>query len=148
MLPDERRQILNFALPGDFLGLQASVFDRMGHSAEALTDMVLCIFPREKLWGLFSGHPNMSFDVTWLAAREERMFDENLLGVGRRSALERMAYPLLHLFRHTERSRLDRGRSHRVPVLSTTSGGRVGNVARARQQHVTSADVAKNRALE
>ena len=97
MLPDGRRQILNFALPGDFLGLQASVFDRMGHSAEALTDMVLCIFPREKLWELFNGHPNLSFDVTWLAAREERMLDENLLGVGRRSALERMAYLLLVL---------------------------------------------------
>src|ERR1700693_3139432 len=102
MLPDERRQILNFALPGDFLGLQASVFDRMGHSAEALTDMVLCIFPREKLWELFSGHPNLSFDVTWLAAREERMLDENLLSVGRRSALERMAYLLLHLFQRAE----------------------------------------------
>ncbi len=102
MLPDGRRQIVNFALPGDFLGLQASVFDRMGHSAEALTDMVLCLFPREKLWELFSGHPNLSFDVTWLAAREERMLDENLLSVGRRSALERMAYLLLHLFRRAE----------------------------------------------
>ncbi|TMJ55512.1 MAG: Crp/Fnr family transcriptional regulator [Alphaproteobacteria bacterium] len=109
MLPDGRRQILNFALPGDFLGLQTSVFDKMGHSAEALTDMVLCIFPREKLWELFSGHPSLSFDVTWLAAREERVLDENLLSVGRRSALERMAYVLLHLFRRAEDLGLTKG---------------------------------------
>src|SRR5260370_28834677 len=102
MLPDGRREILNFALPGDFVGLQAWVFDGMGHSAEALTDMILCIFPREKLWELFAGYPSLSFDVTWLAAREERMLDENLLSVGRRSALERMAYVLLHLFRRAE----------------------------------------------
>src|SRR5260370_39852901 len=102
MLPDGSRQILNFAVPGDFLGLQMSVFDKMGHSAEALTNMVLCIFPREKLWELFSGHPSLSFDVTWLAAREERVLDENLLSVGRRSALERMAYVLLPLFRRAE----------------------------------------------
>jgi CRP/FNR family transcriptional regulator len=102
MLPDGRRQILNFALPGDFLGLQTSVFERMGHSAEALTDMMLCIFPREKLWGLFSNHPSLSFDLTWIAAREERMLDEQLLSLGRRSALERMAYVLLHLFRRAE----------------------------------------------
>jgi CRP/FNR family transcriptional regulator len=102
MLPDGRRQILNFVLPGDFLGLQTSVFDKMGHSAEALTDMVLCIFPREKLWGLFCNHPSLGFDLTWLAAREERMLDEHLLSVGRRSALERMAYLLLHLFRRAE----------------------------------------------
>src|SRR5947199_4315028 len=109
MLPDGRRQILNFALPGDFLGLQTSVFYKMGHSAEALTDMVLCIFPREKLWELFSGHPSLSFDVTWLAAREERVLDENLLSVGRRSALERMAYVLLHLFRRAESIGLTEG---------------------------------------
>jgi CRP/FNR family transcriptional regulator len=52
MLPDGRRQILNFALPGDFLGLQTSVFDKMGHSAEALTDMVLCIFSAREAVGV------------------------------------------------------------------------------------------------
>jgi len=45
-LPDGRRQILNFALPSDFLGLQGSVMQEMQHSVEALTDMVLCVFNR------------------------------------------------------------------------------------------------------
>src|ERR1700745_1434003 len=36
MLPDGRRQILNYALPGDFIGLQSSVLDEMDHSVEAL----------------------------------------------------------------------------------------------------------------
>jgi len=54
-------------------------------------------------------HPSLSFDVTWLAAREERMLDENLLSVGRRSALERMAYVLLHLFRRAEDPGLTEG---------------------------------------
>ena len=49
-LPDGRRQILNYALPADLLGLQGSVNDEMQHSVEALTDMMLCVFPREKLW--------------------------------------------------------------------------------------------------
>lgn len=30
--------------------------------------------------------------MTWLAAKEEQILDEHLLGVGRRSALERAAY--------------------------------------------------------
>ena len=45
MLPDGRRQLLNFALPGDFLGLQASLFKEMSHSVEALSQMLLCVFP-------------------------------------------------------------------------------------------------------
>ncbi len=108
-LPDGRRQILNYALPGDLLGLQGSVSDEMQHSVEALTDMILCVFPREKLWDLYSQHPALAFDVTWLAAREEQMLDENLLAVGRRTALERTAYLLLQLFLRAEEIGLAKG---------------------------------------
>jgi len=98
MLPDGRRQILNFALPGDFLGLQASMFNEMTHSVEALTSMTLCVFPRERIWELYERYASLSFDVTWLAAREEQILDSNLLNVGRRDAIERTAYLILHLF--------------------------------------------------
>jgi len=114
-LPDGRRQILNYALPADLLGLQGSIADEMQHSIEALTDMLLCVFPREKLWGLYSGHPALAFDVTWLAAREEQILDENLLNVGRRSALERAAYLLLHLFARGEEVGLTKGNSISFP---------------------------------
>ena len=69
-LPDGRRQILNYALPSDLIGLQGSIANEMQHSVEALTDMLLCVFPREKLWTLYSSYPALAFDVTWLAARE------------------------------------------------------------------------------
>jgi CRP/FNR family transcriptional regulator, anaerobic regulatory protein len=101
-LADGRRQILNFALPGDFLGLQASVLDEMQHSVESLTDSILCIFPREKLWTLYTQYPSLAFDLTWLAAREEQILDEHLLSVGRRDALERVAFVLLHLYKRAE----------------------------------------------
>jgi CRP/FNR family transcriptional regulator len=102
MLPDGRRQILNFVLPADFLGLQGSVLGEMQHSVEALTDMVLCAFPRERLWELYRNHPSLAFDLTWIASREEQFLDEYLLGVGRRKALERVAFVLLHLFLRAE----------------------------------------------
>ncbi len=57
-LPDGRRQILNYALPADFIGLQGSVNDEMQHSVEALTDVMLCVFPREKLWSLYTDYPD------------------------------------------------------------------------------------------
>src|SRR4051794_34517330 len=97
-LPDGRRQILNYALPSDLLGLQGSINDEMQHSVEALTDMMLCVFPREKLWGLYTDFPTLAFDVTWLAAREEQILDEQLLSVGRRTAMERLASLLLSMF--------------------------------------------------
>jgi CRP/FNR family transcriptional regulator, anaerobic regulatory protein len=98
-LPDGRRQILNYALPGDFIGMQSAVFEEMQHSVDALTDVRLCVFPRKKLWSLYSNQPGLGFDLTWLVSTEERMLDDHLLSVGRRTALERMAYFLLLLYR-------------------------------------------------
>jgi CRP/FNR family transcriptional regulator, anaerobic regulatory protein len=97
-LPDGRRQILNYSLPGSFIGVQAAVFKEMKHSVEALTDVVLCVFPRAKLWSLYESHSGLAFDTTWLVSREEKMLDDHLLSVGRRSAIERVAYLLMHLY--------------------------------------------------
>jgi CRP-like cAMP-binding protein len=114
-LQDGRRQVLNFALPGDFLGLQGAVFDEMQHSVEALTDLTLCIFPREKLWSLFSEQPSLAYDLTWLAAREEHTVDEHLLSVGRRSAVERTAYLLLHVYQRALELGLTEGKKVKLP---------------------------------
>jgi CRP-like cAMP-binding protein len=116
MLTDGRRQILNFALPGDFLGLQSSILDEMQHSVEALTDVLLCVFPREKLWSLYTKHPSLAFDLTWLAAREEMMLDDHLLSVGRRTAIERVAYLLLQLYRRARDVKLVEGDSLKLPL--------------------------------
>ena len=114
-LPDGRRQILNFSIPSDFLGLQGTIADEMQHSVEALTDMTLCIFPREKLWGLYSRFPALAYDVTWLAAREEQILDESLLSIGRRTAIERMAYLFLHLFVRAQEVSLTKGDTIQFP---------------------------------
>jgi CRP/FNR family transcriptional regulator, anaerobic regulatory protein len=108
MLDDGRRQILNYALPADMLGLQGALMNEMEHSVEALTPLVLCVFPRGKLWDLYSRLPSLAFDITWLAAREEQLVDEHLVSLGRRTALERAAYLLLHLFVRAEESGLVR----------------------------------------
>jgi CRP-like cAMP-binding protein len=109
VLDDGRRQILNYALPADMLGLQGALMNEMEHSVEALTPLVLCVFPRAKLWDLYSRLPSLAFDITWLAAREEQLIDEHLVSLGRRTALERVAYLLLHLFVRAEESGLVNG---------------------------------------
>ena len=97
IMEDGRRQILNFALPGDLIGLQAALFHEMEHSVEALTPLRLCVFERERFREIYEYHPDLAFDITWIASREERILDEHLLSVGRRSALERAAYLLAFL---------------------------------------------------
>ena len=115
MLDDGRRQILNYALPADLVGLQGTLTNEMKHSVEALTPLALCVFPRAKLWDLYGHFPSLAFDLTWLAAREEKLIDENLLSLGRRTALERTAYLFLHLFVRAKESGLTRNGSIQFP---------------------------------
>ena len=109
LLEDGRRQILNFVLPGDLIGIQASLLETMQHSVEALTGMLLCVFERERIFELYREHPDLAFDITWLAAREEQMLDEHLLNVGQRTGEERTAYLLLFLYGRAEKRGLTRG---------------------------------------
>ncbi len=102
LLADGRRQILNFVVPGDLIGLQGSLMGEMEHSVEALSPMLLCVFERDRLATLYREHAGLAFDLTWLAAREEQMLDENLLSIGRRTALERAAYLLAFVCRRAE----------------------------------------------
>ncbi|MFS2033972.1 Crp/Fnr family transcriptional regulator [Polaromonas sp. CT11-55] len=115
-LSDGRRQILNFLLPGDFIGLQQKFADGPMHGIEAVTDTSLCVFPRERLWELFRNFPNLGYDITWLAAREEGMVDDHLLTAGRRNATERVAMLLMHLFRRLERVGMAEGGLIEFPI--------------------------------
>ncbi len=53
MLDDGRRQILNYIMPGDLVGLQGSLMGEMQHSIEALSPVTLCVFERGKLNRLY-----------------------------------------------------------------------------------------------
>lgn len=94
-LEDGRRQVINFVMPGDFVGLQAGVMKEMQHSVEASTAMTLCVFNRSDLWTLFKAQPAIAFDLTWLAALEESFLGEALAVVGQAPAEMRIVWGLL-----------------------------------------------------
>lgn len=98
-LSDGRRQILNFLLPGDFIGVQQKMAEASAHGVQALTDVMLCVFQRDALWELHRSAPKLGFAVTWLTAHEESVVDDALLSVGRRSAEERIAMLLILIYK-------------------------------------------------
>lgn len=119
MLEDGRRQVLNYILPGDLIGLQGMLMGEMQHSIEAITPMQLCVFEREKLSTLYEGHSGLAFDITWIAAQEERILDEHLLSIGRRSASERAAYLLAFLANRARESGLAEADAGRLTLMIT-----------------------------
>lgn len=95
LLPNGRRQVVNFVFPGCFLGLQAGVMGEMKHSVEASSAMVLCVFDRASLWNFFKSQPTRAYDLTWLAAMEEHFMGEALTSIGQMNAVQRMCWGLL-----------------------------------------------------
>ena len=110
-LSDGRRQILNFLLAGDFIGVQQKMGDAAAHGVITLTDSVFCVFQRDALWELHRQSPAMGFNITWLTAHEESLVDDTLLSVGRRSAEERIATMLILLFKRAAALQADGGAS-------------------------------------
>jgi CRP-like cAMP-binding protein len=100
-LSDGRRQILNILLPGDFTGLQAELDKPMQYGVEALTDCTVCVFPKQNLMSLYKNFPYLAHDLTWLAAHNELIVDENLVSVGQRNATERIALLFISLYKRT-----------------------------------------------
>jgi len=96
-LDDGRRQILQFALPGDFLGFQPDLNAPVFHAAQALTPVTLCVFKRESLLQMFREHPMLAIRMAWITARDEAMAHDHLTSLGRRPARERLAHLFLEI---------------------------------------------------
>lgn len=114
-LEDGRRQVVNFALPGDLIGLNSALTGEARASAEATTPMRLCVFDRHRLWGLFRDHPERAFALTWAAAQEEHFLGEALATLGQRTATEAVAWALAVLDRRLHDLGMDSGGSVPLP---------------------------------
>ena len=95
LLPDGRRQIIGFALPGDFVGLSLS--DRFSFSADAVDDMRVCRMSRIRFAHLLDEKPHLLKRLHEMAANELMIAQDQLVVLGRRSADERVAVFLLSL---------------------------------------------------
>ena len=115
-LPDGRRQILSFLLPGDLIGLQASMFSAALYGTEALTAVELCLLPRKRIWSLFERAPELAFEITWLGARGQSLVDDNLTSVGRRNAAERVAALIVSLYKRADALGLVRDNAFEFPL--------------------------------
>ena len=101
MLPDGRRQITGFVLPGDFLGLSAR--GKFSYSAEAVTEAGLCRFAARELEALFDEFPKMEKRLLGKARDELVAAQEQMLLLGRKAPAEKLASFLLGLSRRAER---------------------------------------------
>ncbi|MHB2208044.1 helix-turn-helix domain-containing protein [Methylobacterium sp. CM6257] len=95
LLPDGRRQVMGFALPGDFLGLAPE--ERHSVSAEALTPVKTCRFGRQDFVGVVEAKPHLLKSLHERAGYELTLAQNQMVLLGRRTAEEKVAAFLLSL---------------------------------------------------
>lgn len=89
LLPDGRRQVIGFALPGDFLGAMPS--DRYSFSADAIEAVSVCRLSAESFAQFIEHRPHFLRRINEFAARELMLAQEQMLLLGRRTAEEKVA---------------------------------------------------------
>lgn len=138
LLRNGKRQILNVVLPGDVIGFPVSFMDRANYSIVAVSNLDYNSCALESYVDLCYRRPQFGLALSWLAAREAATYAENLVGLGRRTPIERLAHFLLAIHvRLLEVGRAE-ARSFDLPfsqeIMSDVLGLSVPHLNRTMQQ--------------
>ncbi len=123
---DGRRQVLNYLLPGDIIGLYSVLLRRSDYGVEAITPNSMAVFPCTELVDALAHTPHLLLALSWIAGTGERMLDEQIARVGRRGAAERMAHLFVELHVRIRKLGIDKEEARVLPLtqalLSDTLG--------------------------
>ena len=94
MLPDGRRQIIGYFLPGDMCDARVFILKKMDHTISTLAPSSVTVLSREAILDITSRYPRLTRAFWWNTLVEEAIGRQWLVSIGQRTALERIA----HLF--------------------------------------------------
>jgi CRP-like cAMP-binding protein len=97
LLSDGGRQVIDFPIPGDVIGLRSVLLRASDHSFAAVTNIIVAELSARQLIAAFEQQPRLGVAFLWAASRDEAMVVEHLVNVGRRNALVRTAHFLVEL---------------------------------------------------
>lgn len=97
LLENGGRQTVNFVFPGDVVGLSGTLVGEAAATMQAASAMRLCRFHKSRLPDLFRNHAERAYALTWIAAAEEHLLGEIIATLGRRNALQRVAWALFRI---------------------------------------------------
>lgn len=128
-LPDGRRQIVSFFLPGDIGDLNSCMLGEMDHSIGAITAMKVAEIAPDEFEALLSEHPRVTQALCWDGLVSLATQREWTLNVGQRSAYERIAHLLCELFIRLDMVGLTNGKSCEFPLTQVDLADATGLTA-------------------
>ncbi|MDP6708098.1 MAG: Crp/Fnr family transcriptional regulator [Alphaproteobacteria bacterium] len=116
LFSDGRRQIINFVLPGDIVGLNEYLVGASEYSVTTLTSVRAAMIAPRSLIDVFRAHPRLAMALAWSVARYESLLAEQIVRLGRRNAYEGIAHILLELHKRLQAVGLAGESSYQTPI--------------------------------
>jgi CRP/FNR family transcriptional regulator len=99
LLEQGNRQILDFALPGEFLGFQPDPERPMAYSAQCLTAVRVCVSPKRGVYQVLRREARFALKLCEVEACQKDRSRDTLANVGQRDAFARVTHLIVELFR-------------------------------------------------
>ncbi|NUS99880.1 MAG: Crp/Fnr family transcriptional regulator [Sphingomonas sp.] len=128
-LPDGRRQIVAFFVPGDFCDLNVYVLKQMDHSIGAITRLAVSDISRDEMDRLTTDCPRITQALWWEALVNSAIQREWTLNIGQRTAYERIGHLLVELFLRLRSVGQTSGNSCDFPLTQTDLADATGLTA-------------------
>lgn len=126
ILPEGTRQLMALHIPGDFVDLHSFLLKEMDHSVGALTSCLVVVFPHDRLRRLTEEHPHLARLLWLLTLLDSAIHREWLVGMGRRSALQRTAHLICETYTRLHVIDLARDNSFDLPITQSALADAVG----------------------
>ena len=125
-MEDGSRQVLDFYVPGDVIGLREFAFQRRISSLMVITNAILCPFPKHHLSDVFARSRLLCNLFFMMAARDQAILVERLINLGRRSAREKVAHFLLEMAHRLDKACADIDDCNHLPLTQVLMADALG----------------------
>ena len=98
LLPDGRRQIVSYCVPGDVCDLHTLLLPRMDCSVGTISPVQVARLAKERLLTVTGQHPRLLRALWWTTLVEQAISREWVVNVGQRTAFSRAAHLLCEMY--------------------------------------------------
>lgn len=116
MTPNGGRQIMSYHIAGDMPDLQSLFLRKMDHSVAALTPVTVAFIQHRDTWDLLRRYEGIARALWRDALVEAAVFREWMVGIGRRTAHQRIAHQLCEMATKLRAVGLNQGDTYPWPV--------------------------------